>query len=29
MKKMIAPGALNNDTRRTMTRLYTSFKTGL
>ena len=28
-KKMIAPGALNNDTRRTMTRLYTSFKTGL
>ncbi len=29
MKKMIAPGALNNDARRTMTRLYTSFKTGL
>ncbi|MEO8125372.1 MAG: extracellular solute-binding protein, partial [Burkholderiales bacterium] len=29
MKKMIPPGALNNDTRRTMTRLYTSFKTGL
>jgi putrescine transport system substrate-binding protein len=29
MKKMAAPDALTNDTRRTMTRLYTSFKTGL
>ena len=29
MKKMVPPGPLNNDTRRTMTRLYTSFKTGL
>jgi len=29
LKKMIPPGPLNNDTRRTMTRLYTSFKTGL
>ena len=29
MKKMIAPDALSNDIRRTMTRLYTSFKTGL
>ncbi|MBL0719937.1 polyamine ABC transporter substrate-binding protein [Piscinibacter sp. Jin2] len=29
MKKMIAPDALTNDIRRTMTRLYTSFKTGL
>ncbi len=29
MKKMIPPGPLNNDTRRTMTRLYTSFKTGI
>ncbi len=29
LKKMEVPGALNNDTRRTMTRLYTSFKTGL
>ena len=29
LKKMEAPGALNNDTRRSMTRLYTSFKTGL
>ncbi len=29
MKKMIPPGALNNDMRRTMTRLYTSFTTGL
>ncbi|AKJ29678.1 polyamine ABC transporter substrate-binding protein [Caldimonas brevitalea] len=29
MKKMTAPDALNNDTRRTITRLYTSFKTGL
>jgi putrescine transport system substrate-binding protein len=29
LKKMAVPGALNNDTRRTMTRLYTSFKTGL
>ena len=29
LKKMSEPGALNNDTRRTMTRLYTSFKTGL
>jgi putrescine transport system substrate-binding protein len=29
LKKMEPPGALNNDTRRTMTRLYTSFKTGL
>lgn len=29
MQKMASPAALNNDTRRTMTRLYTSFKTGL
>jgi putrescine transport system substrate-binding protein len=29
MKNMVAPAALSNDTRRTMTRLYTSFKTGL
>ena len=29
MKNMASPAALNNDTRRTMTRLYTSFKTGL
>jgi putrescine transport system substrate-binding protein len=29
MKNMVAPQALSNDTRRTMTRLYTSFKTGL
>ena len=29
LAKMIPPGPLNNDTRRTMTRLYTSFKTGL
>ena len=29
LKKMSEPQALNNDTRRTMTRLYTSFKTGL
>ncbi len=29
MKKMQAPDALTNDIRRTMTRLYTSFKTGL
>lgn len=29
MKTMVSPAALNNDTRRTMTRLYTSFKTGL
>ena len=29
MKKMAAPDALSNDTRRTMTRLYTSFKTGI
>ncbi|WP_293437806.1 polyamine ABC transporter substrate-binding protein [Piscinibacter sp.] len=29
MKKMQAPDALSNDIRRTMTRLYTSFKTGL
>jgi putrescine transport system substrate-binding protein len=29
LKKMSEPAALNNDTRRTMTRLYTSFKTGL
>ena len=29
MKKMVPPGPLNNDTRRTMTRLYTNFKTGL
>ena len=29
MKKMMAPGPLNNDTLRTMTGLYTSFKTGL
>ena len=29
MKKMAVPDALNNDIRRTMTRLYTSFKTGL
>ncbi|MBB1161152.1 polyamine ABC transporter substrate-binding protein [Aquariibacter albus] len=29
MKKMIAPDALSNDIRRTMTRLYTGFKTGL
>jgi len=29
MQKMQAPDALSNDIRRTMTRLYTSFKTGL
>jgi putrescine transport system substrate-binding protein len=29
MKKMAVPDALSNDIRRTMTRLYTSFKTGL
>ena len=29
LKKMEAPGALTNDTRRTMTRIYTGFKTGL
>ncbi|MFT3665645.1 MAG: polyamine ABC transporter substrate-binding protein [Piscinibacter sp.] len=29
MKKMQAPDALSNDIRRTMTRLYTGFKTGL
>jgi putrescine transport system substrate-binding protein len=29
MKKMAMPDAINNDLRRTMTRLYTSFKTGL
>jgi len=29
MKKMQAPDAISNDIRRTMTRLYTSFKTGL
>lgn len=29
MKKMVAPDALTNDIRRTMTRLFTSFKTGL
>jgi len=29
LKKMKLPEALSNDTRRTMTRLYTSFKTGL
>jgi putrescine transport system substrate-binding protein len=29
MKKMTQPDALNNDIRRQMTRIYTSFKTGL
>jgi putrescine transport system substrate-binding protein len=29
MKKLASPAALSNDTRRTMTRLYTQFKTGL
>jgi putrescine transport system substrate-binding protein len=29
MKKMANPDALSNDIRRTMTRLYTSFKTGI
>ena len=29
MKNMANPDALTNDIRRTMTRLYTSFKTGL
>ena len=29
MKQMAQPGALNNDIRRQMTRIYTSFKTGL
>jgi putrescine transport system substrate-binding protein len=29
MKNMATPDAINNDIRRTMTRLYTSFKTGL
>ena len=29
MKKMGLPGALSNDSRRTMTRIYTQFKTGL
>jgi putrescine transport system substrate-binding protein len=28
-KKMVAPEALNSDIRRTMTRVYTKFKTGL
>jgi putrescine transport system substrate-binding protein len=28
-KKMVAPEALNSDTRRVMTRVYTKFKTGL
>jgi putrescine transport system substrate-binding protein len=29
MKKMALPDAINNDIRRQMTRIYTSFKTGL
>ena len=29
MKNMASPDAINNDIRRTMTRLYTSFKTGM
>ncbi|OYU28531.1 MAG: spermidine/putrescine ABC transporter substrate-binding protein PotF [Burkholderiales bacterium PBB2] len=29
LKKMAAPDAINNDVRRQMTRIYTSFKTGL
>lgn len=29
MKRMGLPGALSNDSRRTMTRIYTQFKTGL
>lgn len=29
MARMAAPDAINNDLRRTMTRMYTSFKTGL
>jgi putrescine transport system substrate-binding protein len=29
MKKMVAPDALSNDIRRTVTRLFTSFKTGM
>jgi len=29
MKKMAMPDAINNDIRRQMTRIYTSFKTGL
>ena len=29
MKKMAAPDAINNDVRRQMTRMYTSFKTGI
>ena len=29
MKKMELPGALTNDSRRAMTRIYTTFKTGL
>ena len=29
MKKMSAPDALSNDIRRTITRMFTSFKTGL
>ena len=29
MKKMATPDAINNDVRRQMTRIYTSFKTGL
>ena len=29
MKKMVPPDAISNETRRQMTRLYTSFKTGL
>jgi len=29
MKKMALPGALSNDSRRAMTRIYTTFKTGL
>jgi putrescine transport system substrate-binding protein len=29
MKKMNLPAALSNDSRRTMTRIYTTFKTGL
>jgi len=29
MKKMGLPGALSNDSRRAMTRIFTTFKTGL
>ncbi len=29
MKKMALPGALSNDSRRAMTRIYTTFKTGM